>query len=114
VYAVAAAVAFLLELCALAALGYWGAYAGNGAWAYVLAAATPLAAAIVWGMFAAPRARFRLADRPKVAVRLVVLLGSAVALACAGREWLALAMALLTVADVAILAALGRPVAGAG
>ncbi len=37
-YAVAATVAFLLELCALAALGYWGAVAGRGWLAVALAA----------------------------------------------------------------------------
>ncbi len=38
------AVKFLLELAAFAALAYWGARTGHGAWAIVLAIAAPLAA----------------------------------------------------------------------
>jgi hypothetical protein len=112
-YALAAAVAFLLELCALAALGYWGAVAGHGVWAYVLAALTPLAAAVIWGTFASPRAPVRLATVPKVALRLGVLLGGAVALAAAGPTWLAVTLAVVIVSDEVALVALGRPVAGA-
>jgi membrane protein implicated in regulation of membrane protease activity len=112
--AVATAVAFLLELAALAALGYWGASAGHGAWAYVLAAITPLVAAVFWGTFASPRASVRLATVPKVAVRLRVLLGGAVALAVAGQGWRAIALATVIVGDEVALIALGEPVAGAG
>jgi Protein of unknown function (DUF2568) len=82
-YGVAATVAFLLELCALAAFGSWGAVAGHGVWAYVLAALTPLVAAVIWGTFASPRAPLRLATVPNVALRLAVLLGGALALAVA-------------------------------
>ena len=112
-YAPAAAVAFLLELCALAALGYWGAVAGHGAWAYVLAALTPLVAVVIWGTFASPRAPIRLATVPKVALRLNVLLGGAVALAVAGPTWLAVTLAVVILGDEVALVALGRPVAGA-
>lgn len=112
-YAVTAGIAFLLELCALAALGYWGAQAGNGAWAVVLAVATPLVAAVLWGTFAAPRAPVRLATVPKVALRLTVLFGSAVALAAAGEGGLAIAFAAMIAADELALVALGKPVAGA-
>ena len=51
------ALAFLLELCALGALGYWGVRKGDGLLAKVtLGLAAPLLAAVLWGMFAAPRA----------------------------------------------------------
>jgi Protein of unknown function (DUF2568) len=113
VYALAAGVAFLLELAALAALGYWGRATGGGAWPVVLAIATPLAAALLWGTVASPRAPVRLPTAPKLAVRLAVLLGAAVALAVAGQPTLALLLAVTVVADQAVLVALGRPVAGA-
>ena len=48
---------FGLELCSLAALGYWGASTGTGATSVALAVAAPSAAAAVWAAFAAPRAR---------------------------------------------------------
>jgi hypothetical protein len=50
---------FLLELTALAALGYWGSQRGTDAVTRVsLAVLLPLAAATFWGLFVAPRARF--------------------------------------------------------
>jgi hypothetical protein len=109
----AAGLAFLLELCALAALGYWGAQAASGAWAVVLAVATPLVAAVLWGTFASPRAPVRLATVPKVALRLTVLFGSAVALAVAGQGALAIVFAVVIAADELALVVLGQPVAGA-
>jgi hypothetical protein len=112
-YAVAATVAFLAELAALAALGYWGAVTGRGAWAWVLAVLTPLVAAVIWGTFASPRAPVQLATVPKIALRLAVLLGGAVALAVAGQRWLAVALAAVVIGDELALVAVGRPIAGA-
>jgi Protein of unknown function (DUF2568) len=112
VYGAAAAAAFLLELCALAALSYSGYVTGSGVLRYGLAAVLPLLAAVVWGLLAAPRARVRLETVPKTAVRLLVLLGSAVALAVAGSVVLAVVFAVVVLANTAVLAALGRPVPG--
>jgi Protein of unknown function (DUF2568) len=78
----------------------------------ILAIGLPLAAAVVWGLVAAPRARVRLGTVPKTAVRLTVLLGSAVALDVAGQRPLALVFALAVLADTVVLGALGRPLAG--
>src|SRR5258706_4542265 len=51
------ALAFLLELAALAALAAWGFAVGDGGLAKAaLAIGAPLLAAVVWGLFAAPRA----------------------------------------------------------
>ena len=50
-------VAFLLELCALAALGYWGLRTASGpATKAALGIGAPLLAAVLWGLFAAPHA----------------------------------------------------------
>ena len=58
------ALRFLLELAALASLGYWGGTAPAGAAARAaLAVALPVAAAAFWGMFVAPRARVVLPRR---------------------------------------------------
>jgi hypothetical protein len=112
-YAVAAATAFLLELAALAALAYWGAVTGSGLWGWVLGVLTPLAAAVLWGSFASPRAPVHLATAPKLALRLAVLLGGAVALAVDGPRWVAVALAAVVVGDELALLAVGRPIAGA-
>jgi Protein of unknown function (DUF2568) len=105
--ALAEGAAFLLELCALAALAYWGSTEN-----VVLAIVAPLAFAVIWGVFASPRARVQLPPWPKFALRVGLLLGSAVALAVAGQRGLALALGAAVLADNVLLAALGRPVAG--
>ncbi|MFF1649832.1 YrdB family protein [Streptomyces sp. NPDC058240] len=71
-------VAFVVELAALAALGWWGFATGDGvASRLLLGIGAPAVAAVVWGLFAAPRARFR---PPLVGVLLVkaVVLGCGV------------------------------------
>jgi Protein of unknown function (DUF2568) len=63
-------VKFLLELAALALLGYWGAVVGDGFSAVLLAVAAPALMAVVWGMFAAPRATRRLPPATRVPLEL--------------------------------------------
>ena len=103
------AIAFLLEVAALAAYAVWGDHvAGIG-----LAIAAPVVVAIVWGAALSPRARIRLSSVPKVALRLGVLLLAAVALGWAGhRDW-AIALGAAVLADTVLLGALGRAVPGA-
>jgi hypothetical protein len=89
--------AFILELAALAALAWWGFTAGgNVIVRVVLGLGTPVAAMVLWGMFAAPRARF------KVALPLVLLVKAAVfgagALALYGVDRPALAVGFAVVA----------------
>lgn len=71
------AVAFFVEVAALVLIGMWGWRLGTGATTKVLGAvATTGVAVVLWGLFAAPKARF---DRS--ALRLltkVVVLGAAV------------------------------------
>lgn len=51
------ALAFVLELCSLAALGYWGVSVGGGlVTKTALELGALLFAAVLWGLFAAPRA----------------------------------------------------------
>jgi hypothetical protein len=69
---------FALELCSLAALGYWGASTGSGATSVTAAVAAPSAAAMVWGTFAAPRAKHRLRRALRIPLELSVF-----SLACA-------------------------------
>ncbi len=53
----------LLEVCALAALFYWGMRAGGGPFAsIVMGLGAPLLAAVVWGLFAAPACPCRWPD----------------------------------------------------
>lgn len=55
------ALAFLLELGVLAALGFWGFSTGSGTIAkVVLGIGLPLAAIVVWGLFGSPKAMWHL------------------------------------------------------
>jgi chromate transport protein ChrA len=51
---------FLLEVCMLIALSYWGFHAHIGLPAYVYGITTPVLAAILWSVFAAPKSKRRL------------------------------------------------------
>jgi hypothetical protein len=65
-------VRFLLELAMLAALAYWGAFVGERGVAVVLGVGAPLGAALVWGAFVAPKARWPVRTPIRVAVELVL------------------------------------------
>jgi hypothetical protein len=90
---------FALELCALWALGYWGAHVTASLPARIaLAVTVPLAAAAAWGAVVAPKARLRAPAGVRLAVELAVFGGATLALAGAGRSrwaaWFAGAVAL--------------------
>ena len=55
------AVRFLLELCVLAAVGYWGFKTSSGWFLKILLGiGAPLLIAVIWGMFGAPKANLQL------------------------------------------------------
>jgi Protein of unknown function (DUF2568) len=89
---------FLLELALLAALAYWGWHERGVALAILL----PLLAAVVWGSFVAPKARFPVSVPVRLAIELT-LFGLAVAgLFAAGADALAIAFAVAVVLSAAI------------
>jgi hypothetical protein len=96
---------FLLELAALGALGWYGARTGDTTAAKVaLGAGLPLAAAVLWGMFAAPKSAF---DVPAMglAVQVLVFGGGALALVAVDRAGLAAAFVVVLLLNVAALRA---------
>ena len=100
--ALALGLRFLLELAALAALGWWGSTVH---WA--LAVLAPVAAAALWGALVAPKAARRLRDPARLVVELVVFFGAGAALAAAGHAALGIALALVAAADCALVRSLG-------
>lgn len=64
-------VRFLLELAALAALAFWGFSEFDGILAVVFGVGAPLAAAVVWGLFVSPKARYGSPIRQAVGEALV-------------------------------------------
>ncbi|MES9504934.1 YrdB family protein [Streptomyces sp. NPDC000609] len=107
--------AFVVELAALGALGWWGSVVGDGVvFRLMLAVGAPVVAAVVWGLFAAPRARFR---PPLVGVLLVkaVVLGSGVyAVHAVGHPEAAVVFAVVVVVNTGLAETLRRRVAAAG
>jgi hypothetical protein len=85
------ALAFLLEVCALAAFAWWGYQTGQGTLAkIVLAIGAPLLGAVFWGIFVAPRATFQTTPTVKFALALIVFALATVALYVTGLQTLAL------------------------
>jgi hypothetical protein len=100
------ALAFLLELAALAAVGVWGYHVGSGTAVKVgLAVALPVIVAVVWGLFAAPRARFTLPLWGVLLVKALVFAAATMALYATGYHGLALAFAVVVIVNTAILTA---------
>jgi hypothetical protein len=97
------ALAFSLELAALAALGYWGYCTGNSTFtSLLLGIGIPLIAAILWGLFAAPRARY---PNPllKVAVKALVFGAAFFALLAKDQTLPAILFGVLVIANLLIL-----------
>ena len=83
-------VRFLLELCMLAAVGYWGFKTQSG-WALkvLLGIGMPVLIAILWGLFVAPRAAYPLQGLSRLGVELTLFSAGAVALYASGTANLA-------------------------
>jgi Protein of unknown function (DUF2568) len=87
------ALRFLLELCALVALGYWGFQTGQGLLPKIgLGIGVPLLTVVVWAMFFAPNAVVHLPEPVSFVLGLAILLLAVVTLAAAGQPTLAAAI----------------------
>lgn len=97
------ALAFILELCALGALGYWGFRAGGSLPTKIaLAIGAPLLLAVFWGLFLAPRANFPVPDPWSMALKVAVFAAAALALAVAGQSTLAWALAVVVAINLTL------------
>ena len=101
-------VRFLLELAALAAVGYWGFETGDSAlMQWVLGLGAPLLVAVVWGMFIAPKATVEVPKGVWIGLQVVVFGAAALALAAVAPEQLAAIFLAVVILDSAALAVLG-------
>ena len=90
------ALRFLLELCMLAALAYWGFYTGKVLLVKIgLGIGVPLLAALVWGTFLSPRATVHLPAPWPLLLELLVFALAVASLAAAGQPNLAWALGLV-------------------
>lgn len=108
------ALRFLLELSALAALGYWGAHTGaNLAMRIGLAVAAPLVAAVAWGVVVSPKPRLRVTAPVRLAVELAVFGAGVWALLATGRpRWATLFGAAVALHELWRAAGPRRPARG--
>lgn len=98
------ALAFFLELGVLAALGYWGFTTGQETLAKIgLGLGVPALAIVVWALFGAPTAMWRLDGILRVLLHLVFFGGGALALFTAGQRVPALVFALLFVLNEVLI-----------
>jgi Protein of unknown function (DUF2568) len=93
------AVRFGLEIAALVALAYWGfTIDASTSIQVILGIGAPLLAAVVWGLFVSPKARFGSPGRQAL-FEALVFGGAVLALVHAGRTVPALAFAAVAVVD---------------
>lgn len=96
------ALSFLLELCALGALAYWGMQTGGDLLGQVIRGlGAPLLLAILWGLIMAPRAPWRLPALVRPVLTLVLFGLAAGALATAGQPTIAALFMALTLINIA-------------
>jgi len=98
------AIAFLLELCMLAAYSYW-AFHINGSLLFriLLAVGLPVAVAVFWGFFLAPKANITLPVPLYVSLKTILFGASIVLLYLSGRPSLAIIFAIVLIVNSAIL-----------
>lgn len=103
VAAATTALKFPLELCALAALAYWGARTGPLPASIALTVGAPSVAALAWARWAAPQSAHRLHGPARIAVELGVFAVAALALVAAGAHALAELLIVLVLLDTWLL-----------
>ena len=98
------ALRFLLELCALGALGYWGFKTGNGTiMKIVLGIGAPLVAAVVWGTFVSPQAPVQLPGLLVLVLQVLVFGSAAAGLVATGHRTLARVFVVIVVINAILM-----------
>jgi hypothetical protein len=92
------ALRFILELCALLAVGYWGFKTGSGFGLKIgFGIGVPLFMAIIWGAFGAPKAAVQLSAGLHLFLEFMIFGLPVVALLAAGNPRLAWVYAVIAV-----------------
>jgi hypothetical protein len=100
---------FGLELCAFAALAFWGFHVADTlALDLVLGLGAPLAFALVWGAFVAPKAPYRLDDPQRLVLEFTLFALAALALAAADALLLAVILAAAVAVNIGLMVYLGQ------
>jgi hypothetical protein len=103
------AIRFLLELCVLAAVGYWGFETGSGWFLKILLGiGVPLLIAVIWGTFGAPKANMQLHGWMLVALEIIVFGSDVMALFATKNNSLAWAFAVIVVINRVLIFTWGQ------
>jgi hypothetical protein len=95
---------FLLELCALGAVGYWGFKTRGGKVAKIgLGIGAPLVIAVLWAIFVSPRAPVHLSLPLSLLLQLVIFGLAATALAATGHRTLGWVFVAVVVINAALM-----------
>ena len=100
---------FLLELCALGALGYWGFKTGSATITKIgLGIGAPLVAAVVWGAFVSPQAPVQLPGLLVLVFQVLVFGLAAAALVATSHQTLALVFVMIVVINAILMYVWGQ------
>jgi predicted lysophospholipase L1 biosynthesis ABC-type transport system permease subunit len=103
------ALRFLVELCGLAAVAYWGSRVSDSTAVNVVAAiAAPLALATFWGVLLAPKSPRRPEPPLRTALELLAVTVAVAALIAAGQPLLGAILALIALVN-GLLLGRGQP-----
>ena len=103
------ALAFLLELGVLAALGYWGFQTSQGTIAKIgLGIGAPVLAVVLWWLFGAPQAMWHLNGVFRLLLEVIFFGSAAVALYAAGQHVLGVVFALVFILNTVLVSLLGQ------
>ncbi|MBK9747524.1 MAG: YrdB family protein [Chloroflexi bacterium] len=94
---------FLLELKLLATLEYWGFQGNGGVLRWAVGIGAPLAAAVIWGLWIAPKANHRLADPLLLMVEVILFLLGVCALWFVGQHRAAVVFGILVLINLVLL-----------
>jgi hypothetical protein len=97
-----------LELCALAALAYWGFSTGEGAGRFLLGLGVPVLVVLAWGTFGSPGAPLRAAAPIRLLLLAVIFGWAAAGLWQTGHPVLAVLLAAAALVNTVLLRVLGQ------
>lgn len=89
---------FLLEIATLISIGYWGFKVGSGTFLKLLIGfGAPLFIAILWGLFASPKAQYKLHGIQHFAFEFGIFFVGVLALYASGKSKLAIILGVIIV-----------------
>ena len=94
------ALRFILEVCALAFLAYWGFQSGQGIlMKFVMGIGSPLLIAIIWGVFGSPAAPIPAKGFQRILLEILIFGLATLALYSSGNVTLAIIFAIIVIVN---------------